>query len=371
MPAVNTFPVVDADVQLMRDAHTLLDHAAAGDEALLDLAGRYLDHDAPSMPELRSALTARLGERLEVLKEQIARRPEWPAGWIAEGFNHCLRVACEALRFLAANPRPGAGSDRFNAEHLQQLADELSLTLATCFPRAPGSPESWPVLDAPARVGSTVFNPGVSARLVVECAQRSASAARREATMPLEARREQEVARRALWDRLNGPLHVPMGDDILSALAIRLGLPRSDKGAPGQPAYKIFGADLRAFLGDMGVELEQARPVDLQSLRQQLLEPSEPVTRDDDGYWSNPALPLLDEDVNLENFLAAFGIQGAWVAAEDQLEVDEFDELQASSGWLKWTPRPPKGEGWVLLSIHDTEVGPVAGFVRPKDGMST
>jgi hypothetical protein len=43
---------------------------------------------------------------------------EWPNG--------CNSTIPHALRYLARNPRPAGGQDRFNAEHLEQLADEIA-----------------------------------------------------------------------------------------------------------------------------------------------------------------------------------------------------------------------------------------------------
>ena len=364
MDAIATTELLDSDLQLMRDAQALLGATTADDEALAPLIVRYLSHGSPLLSQIRLELASRLGARLDVLQAQAARRREWPASWNAEGFNRCITVAAEALEFLADNSRPIGGEDQFNALHLHQLAKELNVTLAACFPRPPGALSEWPVLTEPARIGSTFFNAGVSARLVVECAQRSAVVAKLEAGMSPAARREQEVARRALWDRLNGRLDVTAEPDQLSIVATRLGLPRVENEAAGRPKYKIFGADLGSFLADMGVELEQERVVDLQSLRQQLLEPAEPMVRDEQGFWSNPSFPMLDEDVNAELFLAAFGLEGCWVAAEDQLDAVTYDQILDSGCWAAWTPRPREGDGWVLLSIHDTEIGAVAGFVR-------
>ena len=40
-------------------------------------------------------------------------------------FNGCDQTIPQALRFLAAHPRPKGGEEPYNAEHLLQLADEL------------------------------------------------------------------------------------------------------------------------------------------------------------------------------------------------------------------------------------------------------
>lgn len=43
--------------------------------------------------------------------------------------NQCDEEIIEALRFLAENDRPIGGNERFNAEHLYQLADDLERSL--------------------------------------------------------------------------------------------------------------------------------------------------------------------------------------------------------------------------------------------------
>lgn len=45
-----------------------------------------------------------------------------------EWFNHCDKVVPEALRYLAENVRPGGGCERFNSEHLHQLAHEIEVS---------------------------------------------------------------------------------------------------------------------------------------------------------------------------------------------------------------------------------------------------
>jgi hypothetical protein len=42
-----------------------------------------------------------------------------------DGYNGCYREAIAALNYLASNPRPSAGQQRFNAEHLLQIANEM------------------------------------------------------------------------------------------------------------------------------------------------------------------------------------------------------------------------------------------------------
>lgn len=75
---------------------------------------------------------------------------------------------------------------------------------------APSQPEgaepTWPKLTKPATVGAGTFGVGVSARLVVESAQRHYECAQEERDNPKtpEQRRDAEMSRRRLWDMLNG-----------------------------------------------------------------------------------------------------------------------------------------------------------------------
>ena len=45
---------------------------------------------------------------------------------LPSGYNNSVRQAQEALRYLANNPRPNGGEERYNAAHLLQIADELA-----------------------------------------------------------------------------------------------------------------------------------------------------------------------------------------------------------------------------------------------------
>ena len=58
-----------------------------------------------------------------------ANIPDW-CPLLDKGFiNNCDKVIPEALRYLAENERPSYGNDRFNSEHLFQLAEELEKSL--------------------------------------------------------------------------------------------------------------------------------------------------------------------------------------------------------------------------------------------------
>lgn len=55
----------------------------------------------------------------------------------------------EALRYLADHERPSAGQQRFNAEHLYQLADEIErMAKTTLYAAPPAQPSAEEVREA-------------------------------------------------------------------------------------------------------------------------------------------------------------------------------------------------------------------------------
>lgn len=95
-----------------------------------------------------------------------------------------------------------------------------------------------------------------------------------------------------------------------------------------------------------------------------------PVQRDSDGYWTHPAHPEFDESQNAE--------AAAWFKTQQlethiaYLESEPEDHPAALAYWgdddpniSAWEPPRPEGDGWFILSIHDTEDwGPVCVWVR-------
>lgn len=78
--------------------------------------------------------------------------------------------------------------------------------VAAAFVRGMVDGDGWPKLTKPARVGNGTFGVGVSARLVVEAAQRQHEYHAEDAARTPEQAREHERKRRETWDMLNGPL---------------------------------------------------------------------------------------------------------------------------------------------------------------------
>lgn len=65
-----------------------------------------------------------------------SRSPAEPVAWL----NGCDKSVPEALEYLANNRRPSGGNERFNAEHLYQLAKEVRAVVRSPHPSAPSSP---------------------------------------------------------------------------------------------------------------------------------------------------------------------------------------------------------------------------------------
>jgi hypothetical protein len=66
-----------------------------------------------------------IDEIVEAVRNLVKRKGvRWPNG--------CDETGPKALRYLAYNPRPSGGEERFNAEHLLQIADELEEAAKRC-----------------------------------------------------------------------------------------------------------------------------------------------------------------------------------------------------------------------------------------------
>ncbi|MEK6294419.1 MAG: hypothetical protein V4793_24135, partial [Paraburkholderia tropica] len=114
------------------------------------------------------------------------------------------------------------------------------------------------------------------------------------------------------------------------------------------------------------VAADAAAPINLEGLRKKLLTPRK-ILRDEDGYLSHPDFPICDEGTNAGKFLDAFGIDAEFVAMESDDPVAAERYFEAGEAHCSyWTPKPPEGDGWILLEIFDTEDGPCALFGRDR-----
>nr|WP_246753577.1 hypothetical protein [Dickeya oryzae] len=80
---------------------------------------------------------------------------------------------------------------------------------------------------------------------------------------------------------------------------------------------------------------------------------------DINGCWTHPDFPETDESWDEKRFsewARQEGLESKLIFAD----VGEGDAIQTH--W--WELRKPKGEGWFVGSIHDTDEGPVCVWLR-------
>lgn len=111
---------------------------------------------------------------------------------------------------------------------------------------------------------------------------------------------------------------------------------------------------------------------------QALFEPARLPPRDEYGMTFHPDLedPRWEHPDLGEEYLSAEAILAAgFESRQVMLEYDAPEEISdryyhGGDGVVSdWEPTTPKGEGWVLVGIWDTEDSPCAMFVRriPED----
>ncbi|WP_312993338.1 hypothetical protein [Achromobacter animicus] len=99
-----------------------------------------------------------------------------------------------------------------------------------------------------------------------------------------------------------------------------------------------------------------------------------PVQRDEDGYWTHPNMPQFEESEAAKGraWLAATGLETHVAYLEDEA-IDHpacarYWGDEGSADVSDWEPPRPSGNGWFVLSIHDTEDwGPICAWARHKD----
>lgn len=105
-------------------------------------------------------------------------------------------------------------------------------------------------------------------------------------------------------------------------------------------------------------------------MTQQTAITSVPVERDQFGLWTHPAIAPCDDERTDEQFrayLATLGItEIEWSVMYDDgpMELTEVYLDGLGGDCSAWLPEPPAGEGWITLSIHDSEEGPVCLWGR-------
>lgn len=100
----------------------------------------------------------------------------------------------------------------------------------------------------------------------------------------------------------------------------------------------------------------------------QQIKPMEPQ-RGQHGYWTHPDVPDIETDAQFKAWQAEHGFQLSIVLLESDDGIGSEDVRQryfeeGDSDILAWQPSKPDGEGWFIVSIHDSEDGPVCLWIR-------
>ena len=100
-----------------------------------------------------------------------------------------------------------------------------------------------------------------------------------------------------------------------------------------------------------------------------------PVERDEDGFWTHPEFLTGDDEYSAEQIQKWFDDNGItyFIDYFDYTATDEqFKRVFTGDvyGCSDWEPKCDR-EGAFLLSIHDSEDGPVAIYAVPIAAKST
>lgn len=98
-----------------------------------------------------------------------------------------------------------------------------------------------------------------------------------------------------------------------------------------------------------------------------LFDPARLPMRDETGFTSHPDIPETEEEVSIRPYLADLGydVRGTFMSEDHDDDSEQFKDYYEREPFSCSTWQPMSPEGWQLISIHDTEDGPVALFVRP------
>ncbi|WP_241296855.1 Lar family restriction alleviation protein [Pseudomonas aeruginosa] len=91
------------------------------------------------------------------------------------------------------------------------------------------------------------------------------------------------------------------------------------------------------------------------------------VERDQFGFWTHPNYPDLADNCSsseAQETLRRLGLELQNVFMESDAPR-LYDSARSDQRYSEWLPTRPEGAGWFVLSIHDTDNGPVCQYVRP------
>ncbi|QOD84150.1 hypothetical protein [Chromobacterium haemolyticum] len=93
------------------------------------------------------------------------------------------------------------------------------------------------------------------------------------------------------------------------------------------------------------------------------------VQRDEYGQWVHPCIRWTREGFKTKEWLEGHGIETTCDWMENEENADELFAIHEKTGsFISWHPKPPKGEGWHMLALHDTDDGPIAWWYRKQMG---
>lgn len=93
------------------------------------------------------------------------------------------------------------------------------------------------------------------------------------------------------------------------------------------------------------------------------------VERSEDGWWTHPDMPVIETSVQFYEWQKQQGFQLCIVMLDgdagdgtEEAYKTYFDAAVADCS--AWQPSNPDGDGWFIVSIHDTEDGPACIWIR-------
>ncbi|MDX6914745.1 hypothetical protein R9X49_06445 [Pectobacterium carotovorum] len=100
------------------------------------------------------------------------------------------------------------------------------------------------------------------------------------------------------------------------------------------------------------------------------------VKRDEYGFWTHPDYfePANGMDYGypgeFDAWLSKNNLESYTLSLEDDIDASDFAERYADGEFdadvSGWNPSKPKGDGWFIGSLHDTEDGPYCIWLRKK-----
>lgn len=95
----------------------------------------------------------------------------------------------------------------------------------------------------------------------------------------------------------------------------------------------------------------------------------EPIVRDAAGWYEHPDLPEF-EPGDTASFQAWLDLQGlvvmrVWMESNNPDLAARYSDGEGDpTAMIDWNPTPPKGDGWFLLAIYESDDGPHAYYAR-------